>query len=112
MREMGIMVNNVHSRYVKGSRGTLGTQSLVFEDEKTVRLKCKSTLMAFNTMNPTMKDVDNLKKYQIAFENWEPKNYYDDINDSDHYNSEPETKEKNTKATLFSSIQDPFIVNM
>ena len=52
--------------------GTLGTQSLVFKDGTTVDLKCKSTLMIFNTTIPTMEEVDNLPKYQIAFKNWDP----------------------------------------
>ena len=75
---MGIMVDDVHTLHVKGPTGTLVTQSLVFKDGTTVDFKCKSTLMTFNTIVPTMKEVDNLPKYQIAFTEWEPQRYYDD----------------------------------
>ena len=67
MREMGIMVDDVHTCHVKGPMGALGTQSLVFKDGTTVDLNCKSALMTFNTTIPTMKEVDNLPKYQIDF---------------------------------------------
>ena len=67
MREMGIMVGDVHTCHVKGPMGALGTQSLVFKDGTTVDLNCKSALMTFNTTIPTMKEVDNLPKYQIDF---------------------------------------------
>ena len=39
MREMGIIVDDVHTRHVKGPMGTLGTQSLVFKDGTTVDIK-------------------------------------------------------------------------
>ena len=72
MREMGFIVDDVHARHVKGPMETLGTQSLIFKDGTIVNLKCRSTLMAFNTTIPTMEEVENLPKYQIAFKNWNP----------------------------------------
>ena len=79
MRELGIIVDDIHARHEKGPMGTLGTQSLIFKDGTIVDLKCKSTLMAFNTTIPTMEEVENLPKYQIAFKNWNPQRYYDEL---------------------------------
>ena len=106
MREMGIMVDDVHTRHVKGPMGALGTQSLVFEDGTTVDLNCKSALMTFNTTIPTMKEVDNLPKYQIAFKEWEPQRYYDDsyVN---HHKLNQDKEDSNTKATLFLTKKNP-----
>ena len=84
MREMGIMVDDVYTFNLKRLMGTLGTQSLVFKDGTTVGLKCKSTLMTFNTTIPTMEEVENLPKYHIAFENWDPQRYYDDSHNNNH----------------------------
>ena len=65
MREMGIIVDDVHVRHVKGPMRTMGTQSLIFKDGTIVDLKCKSTLMAFNTMIPTMEEVENLPNIRL-----------------------------------------------
>lgn len=59
MREMGIIVDDVHAGYVKGPMEDLGTQSLMFKDSTIVDLKCKPTLMVFNTMIPTIEEVEN-----------------------------------------------------
>ena len=60
MREMGIIVDDVHTKHVKDQIGTLGTQNLIFQDGTIVNLKCKSTLMALNTTIPTMNEVTNI----------------------------------------------------
>ena len=39
MREMGIIVDDVHTRHAKGASGELGTQRLIFKDRTTVDLK-------------------------------------------------------------------------
>ena len=106
MREIGIIVDDVHARHVKGPMGTLGTQSLIFKDGTIVELKCKSTLMAFNTPVPTMEEVENLPQYQIAFKNWIPQRYYDELDINKTATSEIDTEKANTKATLFLSTQN------
>ena len=81
------VVDDVHIRHVKGPMGALGTQSLVFKDRTTVDLKCKSTLMTFNTKIPTKEEVDNLPKYQISFTDLDLKRYYDDSHVNNHNQS-------------------------
>ena len=107
MREMGITVDDVSARHVKGPMETMGTQSRIFKDGTTVDLKCKSTLMAFNTMIPTMEEVQNLPKYQIAFENWNPQRYYDELDINKITTPTTQPDKSNTKATLFSTEQHP-----
>ena len=102
MREMGIIVDDVHTKHAKDITGTLGSQSITFQDGTIVNLKCKSTLMAFNTSIPTMDEINSLPTYQIAFENWDPQRYYDDA-DMDKIAISNLQEKNNTKATLFLS---------
>ena len=104
------MVNDVHTCHIKGPNGTLYTQSLILKYGTTVKLKCKSTLMTFNTTISTMEEVENLPKYQIAFKDWDPQRYYDDSHVSDHNQSNQDKENFNTKATLFFTSKHPILL--
>ena len=107
MREMGIIVDDVHAIHAKEPMGTMGTQSHIFKDGTTVDLKCKSTLMVFNTMIPPIEQVENLPKYQIACKNWNPQRYYDELDINIITTSKIQSEKSNTKVTLFSKKQHP-----
>ena len=119
MRKMGIIVDDVCKRHVKGPMETMGTQSLIFEDGTTVDLKCKYTLMAFNTTIPTMEEVENLPQYQIAFKNWNSQRYYNNLDINKITTPKTQSEKSNTMATLSSTEQHPcaipfviFIINV
>ena len=81
-----------------------------FKDDTTVDLKWKSTLMAFNTMIPTMEEVQHLPKYQIAFEDLNPQRYYDEVDITKITTPTMQSDKSNTNATLFSTEHDSCVV--
>ena len=106
MRELGIIVNDVHKRHVKGPMKTHGAQYLTFKDVTIVDLKCRLTLITFTTTVPTMEEIETLPNYQITFNNWNPQQYYDNL-DVDNLNiSDKNTEHENTKTKLFSAAQN------
>ena len=63
--------------------------------------------MTFNTIIPTMEEVENLPNYQIEFKDWDPQKYYDDLHPSSHNNSNSDKGNSNTEAILSSATQNP-----
>ena len=57
--------------------------------------------MAFNTTIPTIEEVETLPKYQIAFKNWNPQRYYDELDINKITTSKIHPEKANTKDTLF-----------
>ena len=78
MREIGIIIDDVSSRHINNTSEENGTQSVTFKDETIVDLRCRSTLMSFDTTLHTEKEIATLPVYEIAMDNWDPKAYIDD----------------------------------
>ena len=72
MREIGIIVDDVHKTHIKSIKGEKGTQTIKFHDGTTVDLRCKSTLMTYNSSRPTMGEVlmEKFQIYEIAQKLW------------------------------------------
>ena len=75
MRETGIIVDNVSKNHTINSKGEKGTQSITFKDGTTIALKCRHTLMSFETSIPTEHEIQTLPIYDIAIEGWDPQMY-------------------------------------
>ena len=81
MRETGIIVDDVSKKHTINNEGDKGTQTITFKDGITIALKCRHTLMSFETSIPTEHEIQTLPTYDIAMEGWDPQMYYDGIND-------------------------------
>ena len=117
MRELGIVVDDVHVDHPRSNIGEKGSQCIEFEDGTIVDLVCKSASMTFNIEKPTEEEVYNGKIpiYDISVNTWNPQQYYDDVmaipehpNDSDDRNirlfnttTEREENENNIEIKMF-----------
>ena len=81
MRQIGIVVDDVHKTHNKSIQGDKGTQSIMFQDGTTVDLRCESTLMTCGSPRPTMKEIlnEDFPMYDIAHKLWNPAEYFDEI---------------------------------
>ena len=93
MREMGIIVDDVHNTRPRSNNGEKGTQCIEFEDGTKIDLICKSALMTFNIETSMYNEVfdGNIPVYDISLQHWNPQQQYDDkmaipeeSNDSDN----------------------------
>lgn len=68
MRDIGIIVDDVHNTYPRSSNGEKGTQCIEFKDGIKVDVICKSTLMTFNIEKPTYNEIfdGNIHIYDIS----------------------------------------------
>ena len=82
MREIGIIVDDVHKACTKSIKGDKRTQTITFHDGTTIDLRCKSTLMTCQSLKPTMEEVlsNEFPIYEIAHKLWNPAEYFDEIN--------------------------------
>lgn len=64
MREIGLIVDDIHKTYIKSEKKDMGSQIIQLQDSTTIDLKFKSTLMTINSEFPTMEEVMS-KKYPI-----------------------------------------------
>ena len=100
LREMGIQVDDVHTRHIKSTNGEKGTQQIVFQDGTIINLVCKTALMSFQSTKTTMDEVINkvYPIYDIAQKNWNPRIHYDDVNAlSDESNHVHDTQQEKTR---------------
>ena len=63
MRQVVIVVDDIHKHHKKSSSGDIGTQSLTFEDGTVFNLQCKGALMDFSTTKPTQNEIEQLPIY-------------------------------------------------
>ena len=74
MRDMGIIVDDVHNTHPRSSNGEKGTQYIEFKDGTKVDFICKSALMTFNIEKPTNNETfeGNIPIYDISQQHWNP----------------------------------------
>ena len=69
MGEAGLIVDNVSKRHCVDDNGTLGSQTITFEDRVSIPLFTKATLLTFLTELSTLTEYNTLPVYDIGIAN-------------------------------------------
>ena len=76
MREIGIILNDVHKTHNKSLKEDIGIEKIKFHGDTTVNIRCKSSLITYQSSRTT------IEKFQVN--NLHALNYGNCFNDTDN----------------------------
>ncbi len=109
LREAGFIVDDVSERH-KVNQTSQGTHSIIFPDEETqIKLVTRGALSTFEVSKPTMEEYLNAKEediYDISVTNWDPQDYYDNVDSTANNTQMNEWNEVEELANIIETFDE------